>query len=115
MKMKPSIKNKLTKEVLYAIIGLILIAVGCIVSAVVRSLMPSDDDAIVVGKYCSKPITETAWEGGNYCTKVIPSSFNILVEYKKDTFCIQVDEHTYHNLKLSDKYNLFRANNYGQE
>lgn len=115
MKMKPSIKNKLTKEVLYAIIGLILIAVGCIVSAVVRSLMPSDDDAIVVGKYCSKPITETAWEGGNYCTKVIPSSFNILVEYKKDTFCIQVDEHTYHNLKLSDKYNLFKANNYGQE
>lgn len=113
--MKPSIKNKLTKEVLYAIIGLILIAVGCIVSAVVRSLMPSDDDAIVVGKYCSKPITETRWEGGNYCTKVIPSSFNILVEYKKDTFCIQVDEHTYHNLKLSDKYNLFKANNYGQE
>lgn len=114
MKMKPSIKNKLTKEVLYAIIGLILIAVGCIVSAVVRSLMPSDD-AIVVGKYCSNPITVTAWEGGNYCTKVIPSAFNILVEYKKDTFCIQVDEHTFHNLKLSDKYNLFRANNYGQE
>ena len=113
--MKSSIKNKLTKEVLYAIIGLILIAVGCIVSAVVRSLMPSDDDAIVVGKYCSNPITEIAWEGGNYCTKVIPSSFNILVEYKKDTFCIPVDEHTYHNLKLSDKYNLFRANNYGQE
>lgn len=113
--MNASIKNKLTKEVLYAIIGLILIAVGCIVSAVVRSLMPSDDDAIVVGKYCSNPITEIAWEGGNYCTKVIPSSFNILVEYKKDTFCIQVDEHTYHNLKLSDKYNLFRANNYGQE
>lgn len=113
--MNASIKNKLTKEVLYAIIGLILIAVGCIVSAVVRSLMPSDDDAIVVGKYCSNPITETRWEGGNYCTKVIPSSFNILVEYKKDTFCIPVDEHTYHNLKLSDKYNLFRANNYGQE
>ena len=113
--MNASIKNKLTKEVLYAIIGLILIAVGCIVSAVVRSLMPSDDDAIVVGKYCSNPITEIAWEGGNYCTKVIPSSFNILVEYKKDTFCIPVDEHTYHNLKLSDKYNLFRANNYGQE
>ena len=112
--MKSSIKNKLTKGILYAITGLLLVAAGCIATAMVRNQMPSDD-AIVVGKYCSNPITEIAWEGGNYCTKVIPSSFNILVEYKKDTFCIPVDEHTYHNLKLSDKYNLFRANNYGQE
>lgn len=112
--MNPSIKNKLTKGILYTITGLLLVAAGCIATAMVRNQMPSGD-AIVVGKYCSNPITETAWEGGNYCTKVIPSAFNILVEYKKDTFCIPVDEHTYHNLKLSDKYNLFRANNYEQE
>ena len=92
--MNPSIKNKLTKGILYAIVGLLLVAAGCIATAMVRNQMPSGD-AIVVGKYCS--------------------NFNILVEYKKDTFCIPVDEHTYHNLKLSDKYNLFRANNYGQE
>ena len=60
--------------------------------------------AIVIDKYKSKPISMKVWSGGNYGIKVIPSSYNLVLKYKADTFSIQVDAPTYNKTNISDKY-----------